>query len=92
MDKTREPLGELGRDPKAAALLGDKKALGAILGSKEAQTLAGMFRKMEGRDLQAAARSAAAGDGKQLQAILAQVMADPAGARALEELRKKSDR
>lgn len=92
MKKHSEPIDALKQDPQAAALLGDRKALGELLGSREAQTLAQMFRQLGGDGLQAAATSAAQGDGAALQAILGKVMSDPKGAQAMEDLRRKTDR
>ena len=90
MANKHDPLSSLKADPKAAALLGDEGALKALLQCQEAQTLAGMLQRLGGAGLEQAAQSAAAGDPAALQSILGKVMDDPAGAKAMEQLRKKT--
>lgn len=90
MANKQDPLSALKAEPKAAKLLGDENALKALLQSQEAQTLAGMFQKLGGDGLRQAAQSAAAGDPAALQSILEQVMKDPAGAKAVENISKKA--
>ena len=88
----QDPLDALKQDPKAAALLGDKEALAALLQSDEARTLARLFEQMGGDDLKQAASSAVAGDGAALGALLKKVQADPKGAKAMEAMNKKTGR
>ncbi len=88
----QDPLDALKRDPQAAALLGDKEALAALLQSDEAKTLARLFEQMGGDNLQQAATSAVAGDGAALGALLRKVRSDPKGAKAMEAMDKKTSR
>lgn len=88
----QDPLGALKRDPQAAAVLGDKEALAALLQSDEARTLAQLFEQMGGDSLKQAAVSAAAGDGAALGALVKKVRADPKGVRAMEAIDRKTGR
>lgn len=81
-----DPMDLLKQDPQAAQLLSDPEALRQLLSSPQAQTLANLLRRSGGADLRSAATAAAQGDGSSLSAILSRVSADPAGAKALEEL------
>lgn len=85
-----DPMEALKKDPAAAALLGDQAALAALLQSKEAKTLAEMFQRMGGDQLKQAAQAAAGGDGAALGAIVDKVRADPAGAKAMEAISRKT--
>lgn len=86
----QDPLGALKHDPQAAALLGDRERLAALLQSEEARTLAQLFTQAGGSGLKAAAESAAAGDGAALGELLKQVRSDPRGAKAMEAMSKKT--
>lgn len=88
----QDPMSALKRDPQAAALLGDKEALAALLQSEEAKTLAQLFQSMGGDGLKQAATSAAAGDGAALGELLKKVRSDPRGAQAMERMDKKMGR
>lgn len=88
----QDPLGALKHDPQAAALLSDPKALSALLGSKEAQTMASLLQKLGGSGLQQAAQAAAGGDPQALEQLLGQVAADPAGKDAIAALEKRGKR
>ncbi len=80
----------LKKDPAAAALLGDQAALAALLQSKEAKALAEMFQRVGGDQLRQAAQAAAGGDGAALSAIVDKVRSDPAGAKAMEAIDRKT--
>lgn len=86
----QDPLRALAQDPQAAALLSDQAALKSLLQSEEAKTLAALLQQMGGQGLGQAAQAAAGGDGAALGSILERVAADPAGARAMETIRKKT--
>ncbi len=88
----QDPLDALKRDPQAAALLGDKEALAALLQSDEAKTLARLFEQLGGDSLQQAASSAVAGDGAALGELMKKVRSDPKGARAMEAMDRKTGR
>ena len=88
----QDPLDALKRDPQAASLLGDQKALAALLQSDEAKTLAQLLQSVGGDGLKQAATSAAAGDSAALGALLEKVRSDPRGAKAMERLDKKMGR
>lgn len=88
----QDPLNALKQDPKGAALLRDKAALAALLQSDEAKTLAQLFQQMGGDGLQAAAQSAAAGDGAALSQLVKKLQADPRGAQAMASMDKKLGR
>lgn len=85
-----DPMEALKKDPTAAALLGDQAALAALLQSDEAKALAQMFQRMGGDQLQQAAQAAVQGDGAALGAIVGKVRADPAGAKAMEAMSRKT--
>lgn len=85
-----DPMEALKKDPTAAALLGDQAALAALLQSDEAKALAQMFQRLGGDQLQQAAQAAAGGDGAALGAIVSKVRADPAGAKAMEAISRKT--
>lgn len=86
----QDPMEALKKDPAAAALLGDPAALTALLQSEEAKALAQMFQRVGGAQLQQAAQAAAGGDGAALGAIVDKVRADPAGAKAMEAMGRKT--
>ena len=86
----RDPMEALKQDPQAAALLGDQAALTALLKSKEAQTLAQLLQSMGGDQLKQAAQAAAGGDPSALGAIVDKVRANPAGAKAMESMERKT--
>lgn len=88
----QDPLDALKQDPQAAALLSDPKALSALLGSKEAQTVASLLQKLGGSELQEAAQKATAGDPQALGQLLSQVAQDPAGKAAISALEKRGNR
>ena len=88
----QDPMDALKRDPQAASLLGDPKALAALLQSDEARTLAQLLQSMGGDGLKQAAASAAAGDSAALGKLLEKVRSDPRGARAMENMDKKMSR
>lgn len=88
----QDPLNALKQDPQAAALLGDKAALAALLQSDEAKTLAQLFQQMGGDGLKQAAQSAAAGDGAALGQLVKKLQADPRGAQAMASMDKKLGR
>lgn len=86
----QDPLHALKQDPNASKLLGDTAALTALLQSDEAKTLASLFQRMGGDSLKQAAKSAAAGDGAALSAIVEKVRSDPQGAKAMEAMDRKT--
>lgn len=88
----QDPLNALKQDPQAAALLGDKAALAALLQSDEAKTLAQLFQQMGGDGLKQAAQSAAAGDGAALGQLVKKLQVDPRGAQAMASMDKKLGR
>ena len=88
----QDPLSALKQDPKAASLLGDQKALAALLQSDEAKTLAQLLQSVGGDGLKQAATAAAAGDSGALGKLLEKVRADPRGAKAMESMDKKMSR
>lgn len=88
----QDPLNALKQDPQAAALLGDKAALAALLQSDEAKTLAQLFQQMGGDGLKQAAQSAAAGDGAALGQLVKKLQSDPRGAQAMASMDKKLGR
>lgn len=85
-----DPLQALRQDPQASRLFSDPAALRQLLASPQAQALASLLQKAGGDSLRAAAVSAARGENADLASILAQVSADPKGARALTELERQS--
>lgn len=87
-----DPLDALKQDPQAAALLSDPKALSALLGSKEAQTMANLLQKVGKTKLQAAAEAAVSGDGTALTHILENVSKSSDGRSAIEALEKRGKR
>ena len=86
----QDPMEALKKNPEAAQLLGDQAALAALLQSKEAQTLAQLLQQMGGDQLKQAAQAAAGGDGAALGAIVDKVRSNPAGARAMEAMERKT--
>lgn len=86
----QDAMETLRKDPQAAALLGDQAALAALLQSQEARALADLFQRVGGDQLRQAAQAAAGGDGAALGAIVDKVRADPAGARAMEAISRKT--
>ncbi len=87
----QDPWSALGRDPQAAALLGDRAALSALLRSDEAKTLAQLLQRVGGDGLRQAAQSAAEGDSAALAALVEKLRADPKGAQALRQMDRKID-
>ncbi len=86
----QDPVEALGRDPRGAALLGDRAALAALLQSEEARTLAQLLQQAGGDRLRQAAQDAAGGDGAALSAIIEKVRSDPRGARAMGAIDRKA--
>lgn len=85
----QDPLGALKHDPQAAALLSDPKALSALLGSREAQTMAALLQQAGSDRLQAAAQAAVSGSPEALNAILTSVSQSAEGKAAMEALEKR---
>lgn len=88
----QDALDSLKQDPQAAALLSDPKALSALLGSKEAKTVAALLQQMGQSQLQSAAQSALDGKPEALDHILKQVSASADGQAAMAALEKKGKR
>lgn len=88
----QDPLHALQQDPQAASLLSDPAALSALLGSKEAKTVAQLLRTMGGDHLQQAAQAAVAGSPEALQDILSKVAENREGKAAMEALEKRGKR
>ena len=86
---THDPLDALKRDPKAAALLSDPNALAALLRSPEAKAMANLLQKAGKGKLQAAAQSAASGDGAALGQILEQISQSSEGKAAMDALERR---
>lgn len=89
---SHDPLDALKQDPQAAALLSDPKALAALLGSKEAKTMANLLQKVGKAQLQAAAQAAVSGDGTALGQILDKVTQNADGKSAMEALERREKR
>jgi len=83
-------LEALKKDPQAAQLLSDPKALKALLSSPETRQLMALLNQAGGKDLQGAAQAAAQGKPQALMGLLDQVMGSPNGAKAVEDLKKKT--
>lgn len=90
MPQSDPTLDALKKDPQAAKLLSDPAGLKALLSSPETQTLMSLLSKQGGDGLKAAAQAAAKGKPEELMGLLNQVMRDPKGAKAVEEIQKKS--
>lgn len=89
MDQKKQ-WGALGSDPQAQKLMGDPAALKALLASPEAQKLMALLDRQAGDSLQSAAQAAAQGKPEALLGLLGRVTASGEGARAMEELKKKT--
>ena len=74
---------------EADALLRDREALRRLAGSSDARALMALLQQLNGADLQAAARSAAAGDPAALTALLDRAVRTPEGARAVQGIEKQ---
>lgn len=92
MPQSDPTLDALKKDPQAARLLNDPAGLKALLSSPETQTLMSLLSRQGGDGLQAAAQAAAKGKPEELMSLLNRVMENPEGARAVEGIRKKTDR
>lgn len=88
----QEALDTLKQDPQAAALLSDPKALSALLGSKEAQTVAALLQQVGQTQLQSAAQAAVSGSPEALNHILAHVSKSAEGKAAMAALEQKGKR
>lgn len=87
----QDPLDALKQDPQAAALLSDPKALSALLGSKEAKTIANLLQKAGKAQLQEAAQAAVSGQPEALSQILENVSKSSDGKAAMEALKKRGN-
>jgi hypothetical protein len=90
MDLSAPAFDELKKDPQAAKLLNDPEGLKALLSSPETQKLMALLNQKSGSSLRSAAQAAARGKPDALLGLLDQVMNDPQGAQAVEELKKKT--
>ena len=88
----QDALDSLKQDPQAAALLSDPKALSALLGSKEARTVAALLQQVGQGQLQTAAQAAISGSPEALNHILKQVSGSADGQAAIAALEKKGKR
>lgn len=88
----QDALDSLKQDPQAAALLSDPKALSALLGSKEARTVASLLQQVGQGQLQTAAQAAISGSPEALNHILEQVSGSADGQAAIAALEKKGKR
>lgn len=88
----QDPLDTLKQDPQAAALLSDPKALSALLGSREAQTIAKLLQQAGTSQLQAAAQAAVSGHPDALNHILENVSKSADGKAAIEALENRGTR
>lgn len=88
----QEAFRSLQQDPQAAALLSDPKALSALLGSKEAQTVAALLQQAGQGQLETTAQAAISGKPEALNHILQQVSASADGQAAMAALEKKGTR
>lgn len=83
-------LNALKQNPRAAQLLRDPAALKSLLSSPETQKLMALLNQNAGGGLQSAAQAAAQGKPDALMGLLNRVMGSKEGARAVEELKKKT--
>lgn len=83
-------LEALKQDPQAAKLLNDPTTLNSLLNSPETQTLMALLTQKAGSGLRTAAQSAAKGKPEELMGLLNQVIGSSEGAKAVEELQKKT--
>ena len=90
MTKPNPAWDALKQDPQAARLLKDPKGLQALLSSPETQKLMTLLNQSGGAGLQAAAQAAAKGKPDALMGLLGQVIGSPEGAKAVEDLKKKT--
>ena len=74
--------------PQAKRMLGDRKALEALLRSPDAQALAALLQRQNGAALQRAADAAGQGDTAPLQALVQSLLDSREGAQAAQRLQK----
>lgn len=77
---------QLGETPQGKQLLENQAALRQLLGSPDTRKVLQLLREKTGTQLQAAARSALAGDPTALQKLAEDLSRDPAGAAAIRRL------
>mgnify|MGYP000894041973 CR=1 FL=1 len=93
MNQKKNPnLDALKKDPQAAKLLNNPKALKSLLSAPETQTLVNLLNQKAGGGLQDAAQAAAQGKPDALIGILNQVMQSTQGAETISELQKKAQK
>lgn len=78
---------ELKKKPQAAKLLNNQEAMANVLKSPEAARLAELLKNSQG-DLESAAKLAMGGDTSQLMGLINNLMANPEGAEAIQNLNK----
>lgn len=74
--------------PQARRMLGDQKALSALLSSPDAQALAALLQRQSGDTLRRAADAAGQGDTAPLQALVRSLLDSREGAQAAQRLQK----
>jgi len=77
--------------PQAAGLLKNQAKLKSLLQSPDTKALMALLQR-GGGDVQQAAKAAMGGDASQLQALLAQLTANPEGARLVEKINETAQR
>lgn len=92
MSQPDPTLEALKKDPQAAQLLNDPAALKALLSSPETQKLMSLLNQKAGSGLKSAAQAAAQGKPQDLMGLLEQVTSSPEGAKAVESLKKQTQK
>lgn len=92
MNQNNFNLDALKKDPQAAQLLSDPKALKSLLSAPETQKLINLLNQQAGSGLQGAAQAAAQGKPDALLGILNQVMQSTEGAETIAGLKKKTQK
>lgn len=84
----QSPLDHLIKDPKAAGLLQNKEAVERLLSSPDTQKLMELLNRSAGGGLKQAAEAAMKGDTGQIMGLMDQLMKDPEGAQAVQNINK----
>ncbi len=79
----------LKNDPQAARLMGDPDRLRQLRQAPETQKLFSMLSRTTGGNLEQAAQDASQGNTGQLLSAIRQLMADPEGAKLIQQMKDK---
>lgn len=86
MKQVNSNLGDLMKDPKAAALLQNKTLIQQLMDSPDTKRLIALLNENAGGGLKDAASAAAKGDTSTLNGILNQVMSSQEGAQVVSRI------